>query len=65
MIENGILAVNYHSKLRLAEKYQNVEEWKNSKNIMVATVAFGMGINDETVSKIINFTMPPGINEFL
>ena len=59
----GIKAACYFAKCE--KKQQNYEDWMNGKvNIMVATIAFGMGIDKKDVRFVIHHTMSKSIEEY-
>lgn len=61
----GIDATFYHANLdyELKEKRQN--EWKSGAiRVMVATNAFGMGIDKPDVRVVIHFDLPPSLEEY-
>lgn len=63
--ENGITADNYHAGLTDAEKDFRQVNWINNRNrVMVATNAFGMGIDKPDVRVVIHFSMPDSIEAY-
>ncbi|MDU2266219.1 DNA helicase RecQ [Clostridium celatum] len=61
----GYNVLRYHGGLRDDEKEYNQEEFLNeNSNIMIATNAFGMGIDKSNVRYIIHFTMPKNIESY-
>ncbi len=63
--ENGITACNYHAGLTDAEKdYRQVNWTKNRVRVMVATNAFGMGIDKPDVRMVIHFNMPDSLEAY-
>lgn len=63
--QNGIKALNYHAGLTDEERSANQEKFIRDKvNIIVATVAFGMGINKPDVRFVIHFDMPKSIEQY-
>lgn len=63
--QNGIKALNYHAGLSDEERAVNQEKFIRDKvNIIVATVAFGMGINKPDVRFVIHFDMPKSIEQY-
>ena len=61
----GYNVLRYHGGLRDDEKEYNHEEFLNeNSNIMIATNAFGMGIDKSNVRYIIHFTMPKNIESY-
>lgn len=57
--DNGITATFYHAGLNTEVKDQRQEEWTNNKQrVMVATNAFGMGIDKPDVRLVIHIDFP-------
>ena len=55
----GIPATKYHAGLEDAERHENQETFiRDRKTVMVATNAFGMGIDKSNVSFVIHYNMP-------
>jgi len=56
----GISADNYHGGLPQTERNQKQENWINDKTqIIVATNAFGMGIDKPNVRVVVHMDLPP------
>ena len=65
LISNGITADNYHAGLTDAEKDLRQNNWNNGKNrVMVATNAFGMGIDKSNVRIVIHYNIPDSIEAY-
>ena len=63
--EKGITASNYHAGLTDAEKdYRQVNWTKNRVHVMVATNAFGMGIDKPDVRIVIHYNMPDSLEAY-
>ena len=63
--EEGITAAAYHGGLGHAERAQRQEEWISGKvRVMVATNAFGMGIDKSNVSFVIHYNMPKSLEAY-
>lgn len=61
----GILATRYHAGLSDLERKQNQEDFiYDRKLVMVATNAFGMGIDKSNVSYVIHYNMPKNIESY-
>lgn len=56
---NGIMADFYHAGLSSLQREKKQEDWKNNVSpVIVATNAFGMGIDKPDVRIVIHFDMP-------
>lgn len=61
----GLKAGFYHGGLDPGQKKQRLEDWKNeTQPIMVATNAFGMGIDKSNVRKVIHLIMPESMESY-
>ena len=62
---HGLSAEPYHAGLSKEKKHSTQDKWKHGKlKIIVATVAFGMGIDKPDVRAVIHFQMPPCIENY-
>ena len=62
---NRISSTFYHAGLNHAERSQRQEEWLNDKSrVMVATNAFGMGINKSNVRTVIHIDLPESLESY-
>ena len=60
-----ISATHYHGGLTNAEKDTNMNLWlQNNKQVMVATNAFGMGIDKPDVKTVIHLNLPESIESY-
>lgn len=61
----GISSTYYHAGLDISIKEERQNEWQRSGvRVMVATNAFGMGIDKPDVRVVIHFDMPPSLEEY-
>ena len=65
LTENGITASNYHAGLTNAEKDYRQTNWtKDRVRVMVATNAFGMGIDKPDVRLVVHWNMPDSLEAY-
>ena len=65
LLRNGISADFYHAGLKNAERMQKQKEWiNNQKRIIVATNAFGMGIDKPDVRVVIHLDLPDSLEAY-
>jgi ATP-dependent DNA helicase RecQ len=63
--EDGIEAIPYHAGLGAKEREENQTRWiRDDVQVMVATVAFGMGINKPDVRFVIHYDLPKNIEGY-
>ena len=63
--EHGIPATRYHAGLSEEERRQNQEDFQFDRcPVMVATNAFGMGIDKSNVSFVIHYNMPKNMESY-
>ena len=63
--ENGITAVKYHAGMSAEERKKSQDQFLFDRcQVMVATNAFGMGIDKSNVSFVIHFHMPMNIEQY-
>lgn len=61
----GFAAASFHAGLDYELKEQRISDWKSGRTrIMVATNAFGMGIDKPDVRTVIHLEMPPSLEEY-
>lgn len=62
---DGIPATRYHAGLSERERTENQEAFiYDRKPVMVATSAFGMGIDKSNVSYVIHYNMPQSVEDY-
>lgn len=65
LIKNGFPATRYHAGLSDEERIKNQDDFVyDRKPVMVATNAFGMGIDKSNVSYVIHHNMPKNIESY-
>lgn len=62
---DGIAAIPYHAGMTNAEREVNQNRWiRDDVKVMVATIAFGMGINKPDVRFVIHYDIPRNIEGY-
>lgn len=65
LCDNGFEATYYHAGLSAEDRKRNQEDFLfDRKTVMVATNAFGMGIDKSNVSYVIHYNMPKNIENY-
>lgn len=65
LIRNGITASWYHAGLSYGERMDHQREWLEDRvRVMVATNAFGMGINKPDVRAVVHLDLPENLESY-
>ena len=65
LCDRGIAATRYHAGLTDEERQQNQDDFQfDRKTVMVATNAFGMGIDKSDVRYVIHYNMPRDLESY-
>ncbi len=65
LVSHGIFALNYHAGLSDFEREAHQNDFISDKaTVMVATLAFGMGINKPDVRFVIHYDLPKSIEQY-
>ena len=65
LCEAGISAEAYHAGLTPEDKEERQDRWKSDRvRVMVATNAFGMGIDKPDVRLVVHFDLPSSLEEY-
>jgi ATP-dependent DNA helicase RecQ len=65
LVQRGVRAVPYHAGLSAEQRHTNQEAFKNEQaDVVVATVAFGMGIDRSNVRFVAHTGMPKSIEHY-
>lgn len=65
VLKHGISSTYYHAGLKSESRLERQKMWKNDKHrVMVATNAFGMGIDKADVRLVIHYDVPPSLEAY-
>ena len=65
LADSGISAEAYHAGLPPEDKEERQDRWKRGDvRVMVATNAFGMGIDKPDVRLVVHYDLPPSLEEY-
>ena len=65
LAREGVDALYYHAGLETHEKSQRQDDWQSGKvRVMVATTAFGMGIDKPDVRLVVHYDPPSTLEEY-
>ena len=64
MGDNGLEARAYHAGMKPEERSEVQEWWMAGPRIVVATIAFGMGIDKADVRYVYHFNLPKGLENY-
>src|SRR5437899_8167675 len=65
LLESGIPAIPYHGRMDASARKMNQERWTSDEvRVVVATIAFGLGINKASVRAVIHLSLPKSIEQY-
>ena len=65
LVESGVPAISYHGKMDAAKRRRHQEQWTSDEvRVVVATIAFGLGINKAAVRAVIHLSLPKSIEQY-
>jgi ATP-dependent DNA helicase RecQ len=65
LVESGVPAISYHGKMDAAKRRRHQERWTSDEvRVVVATIAFGLGINKASVRAVIHLSLPKSIEQY-
>ena len=63
--EAGIASVGYHAKMDAASRARSQSRWMDDEvNVLVGTVAFGLGINKPDVRAVVHLSLPKSVEQY-
>lgn len=65
LLGNGVPAVTYHGKMDAATRKRNQERWMSDEvQVLVGTIAFGLGINKPNVRAVVHLSLPKSLEQY-
>jgi ATP-dependent DNA helicase RecQ len=65
LVESGVPAISYHGKMDAGKRRRHQEQWTSDEvRVVVATIAFGLGINKASVRAVIHLSLPKSIEQY-
>jgi len=65
LVTTGYSAAAYHGGMKMADRDLIQERWvRDETRVIVATNAFGMGVDKADVRLVIHYDLPPGLEEY-
>jgi ATP-dependent DNA helicase RecQ len=65
LVDSGIPAIAYHGRMDAAKRRRHQEQWTSDEvRVVVATIAFGLGINKASVRVVIHLSLPKSIEQY-
>ena len=65
LLENGIESLPYYGEMDAKTRYSNYMKWKNDDvKVIVATAAFGMGIDKSNIRHVIRYGVPQSLTSW-
>lgn len=65
LLRHGVSAAKYHAGMEDAERAESQEDFSyDRKTVMVATNAFGMGIDKSNISWVVHYNMPKSVEAY-
>lgn len=66
LTKDGINAMPYHGKMNPVEKKQNQDAFMSGKvDVIVATTAFGMGIDKDNIGLVVHFNISSSLEDYV
>ncbi|MBM3783192.1 MAG: ATP-dependent DNA helicase RecQ [Acidobacteria bacterium] len=63
--ERGVSALHYHGQMETGKRRVHQEQWMNGEaDVMVGTVAFGLGINKPDVRCVVHLSLPKSPEQY-